>query len=141
MYAPALYIEDKLIGSSISPSVYIAFTSLQAANACSWIEEIDSSSPIDVKNPYTTLAFDASEISTLHYLELALSDRPECPVGFVAKSKTMTRPMTWLDLTKDCDTVLPGISYHEYFNQNWIFSESKYINTIVIILNSNSESR
>jgi hypothetical protein len=120
-------LEDGVTRSSISPSVYIAFTSLQAANACGWIGKTSPESTFDETNPYTTMAFDPSEISTIHYLDFELSDRPRCPEGYVAKSKTMTRQMTWSDLTEDCETVQPGISYHEDFNQNWIFSESQYM--------------
>jgi hypothetical protein len=125
-------MDDLLIDDSIYPSVYIAFTSLWAANACGYIEEVDSTRSLDLARPYTTLAFDASEISTLYYLEFPFPDRPQCPEGHTASSKTMTRKMTWSDLTSQCEEVLPGISYHEDYDQNWLFVESQYTSILLL---------
>jgi hypothetical protein len=61
------------------------------------------------------MAFDPDEISTLHYSEYSLSDRPKCPNGQVVMAKTMSRRMTWSDLHGNCATIKPGITYHSDF--------------------------
>ncbi|KAF2029699.1 hypothetical protein EK21DRAFT_112743 [Setomelanomma holmii] len=90
----------------VSPSVYIAFTSLKATDSCGTVG----------KAPATfTLAFDPEEISTIFYGR-ATSD---CVTG------TYSRSMTWSDLYTDCATIRPGLPYNSDWKYNWMFTDDR----------------
>ncbi|OAL47977.1 hypothetical protein IQ07DRAFT_109623 [Pyrenochaeta sp. DS3sAY3a] len=91
----------------ISPSVYIAFTSLAATDSCGPVGNV----PVT-----TTLALNPDEISTLSYL--AHTDK-FC--GYL----TFTKPMTWSDLLRDCATIRPGLVYNPDWTDNWRFTEDR----------------
>ncbi|KAH7386092.1 hypothetical protein BKA66DRAFT_68805 [Pyrenochaeta sp. MPI-SDFR-AT-0127] len=97
---PESYVNEEGF-TFISPSVYIAMTSLRGWNSCGPVGPVVFS---------TTLAFDAEEISTLSHLQIHSS----CSGGGWFLSTTITRRMTFADLHQDCST-LPGYFYNPDF--------------------------
>jgi hypothetical protein len=68
------------------------------------------------------MAFHPDEISTLTYSPYNLENRPSCPNGDLMFASTMTRPMTWSDLTIDCDNIEPGVVWvpgADQWGSNW----------------------
>ncbi|KAF2823249.1 hypothetical protein CC86DRAFT_65101 [Ophiobolus disseminans] len=109
---PLSYVDENDF-TFISPSVYIAFTSLYATDLCGTV----GSHPVTY-----TMAFDSQEITSLTYSQYELTERPNCPNGAIVFDKTISRVMTWSDLQSDCETIELGITYNPAFPMGHIFS-------------------
>ncbi|KAF2819033.1 hypothetical protein CC86DRAFT_432467 [Ophiobolus disseminans] len=98
----------------ISPSVYMAMTSLRAWDSCGPVGQCQ-----DVLS--TTLAFNAEEISTLKPSRYVTSCSGRLP-GSRAESSYMTRRMTFADLHRNCSSYV-GYFYLSDFPGQFIMEE------------------
>lgn len=101
--------------SSISPSVYMAITSLRGYNACGNLGEVLLANERCVcvmlmrRQPIlsTTVGFDAEEIST----EVLPYVYTTCPNGDWDKNVRVRR-MNWSELLQDCSANIPNYYYN-----------------------------
>ncbi|KAH7135223.1 hypothetical protein B0J11DRAFT_502064 [Dendryphion nanum] len=111
-FTTSSYVDDEGF-TFISPSVYMAITSLRAWDKCGSIGDTYLS---------TTIAFNAHEVSTFKFERLATEII--CPGVYIPiYMTTITRQMTFADLHGDCSTAWNGYFYNPDFPLMWMMSQ------------------